>query len=100
MSRCPGATSPASGSSLRAAPVRTRDDLQEVAVGREEVDAAAAVVRVDLARPGLTRIGPVRHLLFLDAAEDLVELVFAHEEGVVLAGDGAGRGREVEAEPV
>jgi hypothetical protein len=58
-----------------------------VAAGVVEVDAAAAVPRVDLARLVVARIGPVRHLAFDDPREDLVELGFGHQVGVVLGGD-------------
>jgi len=49
-----------------------------------EVDAAAAVVAVDPALLLPAGIGPVVETALLDAAEDLVELLLAHEEGVVL----------------
>jgi hypothetical protein len=49
-----------------------------------EVDAAAAVVPVDLAFLLLARVGPVLDAAAAHAAEDLVELLLAHEERVVL----------------
>src|SRR5258708_5342424 len=64
--------------------VRLGDDLEEVAARLFEVNAAAAVVVVDLALLLLHRIGPVVDALLLDAAEDLVELLLADEERVVL----------------
>jgi hypothetical protein len=42
---------------------------------------------VDLARPRFERVGPVFEASFTDAAEDLVEVVLADQEGVVLPGD-------------
>src|SRR5207245_4429477 len=70
--------------SLNSAAVRPGDDLEEVAARILEVHAAAAVVAVDLALPLLLRVGPVVETALLDAPEDLVELLLAHEEGVVL----------------
>src|SRR5438105_6496223 len=67
-----------------AAAVRARDDLEEVAARVLEVHAAAAVVVVDLALLALARIRPVVEPALLDAAEDLVELLLADEERVVL----------------
>src|SRR5207248_8033701 len=64
--------------------VRPRDDLEEVLARLLEVHAAAAVVVVDLALLLLHRIGPVVDALLPDAAEDLVELLLADEEGIVL----------------
>src|SRR5688500_18540948 len=60
------------------------DDLQEVAAGVLPVDAATPVVVVDLAGPAAARVGPVGQLPFPDAPEDLVELVLADQESVVL----------------
>ena len=67
-----------------AAAVGPCEHLEQVPVGILEVDAAAAVVMVDLARPPSSRIGPVREPALSDAAEDGVELVLADEERVVL----------------
>src|SRR5690606_14288450 len=67
-----------------AAAVRPRDDLEVVAVRIVEVEPAASVVAVDLARPRVHRIGPVFETALADPREDLVELVFADEERVVL----------------
>ena len=66
------------------ASVRRGDDLEEVAARILEVHAAAAVVMVDLALLLLRRVGPVVEAALFDAAEDLVELLLAHEERVVL----------------
>ena len=55
-----------------------------MAVGIGEVDAPSAVVVIDLTELALHRIGPVVEAVRSDAPEDLVELVLAHEEGVVL----------------
>src|SRR5918998_5267166 len=77
------------------------DDLEEVAVVAEEVDAAAPVVVVDLARPAPAGVGPVVDRPLEDALVDGGELVFGDEERVVLGGDVVGGdGREVEADPV
>src|SRR5690606_12870006 len=79
------------------ATVGAGDDLEEVAVVAEEVDAAAAVVAVDLAGTALAGVGPVLHLALDDAAVDRVELVLGDEERVVDAGDlAAGRGEGAE----
>jgi len=55
-----------------------------VAVWIVPVDAATAIVVVDAARSLVRRVGPVRQSTGLDALEDLVKLVLAHEKGVVL----------------
>jgi len=57
-------------------------------------------VMVDLARLLVPRVGPVRQLACTDATEDLVELVFADEEGVVLNDELAIRPDEVEGDSV
>jgi hypothetical protein len=54
-----------------------------VAVGVEPVDAAAAIVAIDLAFVPARWIGPVVEAALLDASEDLVPLLLAGE-GVVL----------------
>src|SRR3990172_1797141 len=64
--------------------VGPRDDLEDVPARVIEVHAASAVVGVDLALQPVTGVGPVGEAARLDAAEDPVELVLAHEEGVVL----------------
>jgi hypothetical protein len=55
-----------------------------VAVRVGEVHAPTAVVVVDLALPSADRVGVVVDAALLDAPEDLVELGFGDEEGVVL----------------
>src|SRR6185295_3076290 len=71
----------------RLAAVGLGDDLEQVAARVPEVDAASAVVAVDLAFLLSPRIGPVLHPALLQAAEDLVELRVAHEKRVVLGLD-------------
>jgi hypothetical protein len=63
------------------------DDLKEVTVQILEIDTAPAVMVTDLALLCLPGVGPVGKLPFADPAEDLVELRFADQEGVVLLGD-------------
>ena len=58
-----------------------------MAVGVLEVYAAAAVVPADLAGAFSVWIGPVLESSITDAGEDLVELFFADQEGVVLGGN-------------
>src|SRR6266568_5097674 len=70
-----------------AAAVRTGDDLHQVPVRVGEVDAATAVVAVDLAGPGPAGVRPVRHVAPGDPPEDHVELVLADQERVVLGRD-------------
>jgi hypothetical protein len=48
-----------------------------------EVRATPAIVGIDLRCEVVAGIGPVGDAMLLEAAEDLVELVLAHEEGVV-----------------
>ena len=69
--------------------------------GLEEVDAAAAVVVVDLARPASCRVGPVVEATLDDAAVDGVEVAVVDQEGVVLRCDLPVAGRaEVERDAV
>src|SRR5262245_15953853 len=63
------------------------DDFEEVPVGIFEVDAAAAVVVVDLSGALLERIRPVPEPSLADAPEDAVEIILPDEEGVVLRSD-------------
>jgi hypothetical protein len=49
-----------------------------------EVHAAPAIVCIDLRCEVMAGIGPVGETTLLEVAEDLVELVLAYEEGVVL----------------
>src|SRR5688572_24457266 len=69
---------------LATAAVWTRDDLEHVPRRVFEVDAAAAVVAVDLALLLERRVGPPVEAALLHPAEDLVELRLAHQERVVL----------------
>src|SRR5581483_7286829 len=67
--------------------VRPGQDLEHVPVGVVEVAAPAAVPGVELAGDVVVGVGPVGHVPGPDAAEDLVELPLADEEGVVLVED-------------
>src|SRR5690349_17634709 len=69
--------------------VRAGDDLEEMTTGILPVHAAAAVIRVDLAGPAPSRVGPVRQATRSNAAEDLVEPALIHQECVVLRMDRA-----------
>src|SRR5581483_11675614 len=83
-SRSAGSGAAAGVESGTAAAIGAGDELEHVAVGVLEVDAAAAVVVVDHA--GLTPawVGPERQVLRADPAEGGVELFLLHQEGVVL----------------
>jgi hypothetical protein len=76
---------------VRETAVGTGDDLHAVAGRVQEVQAAAAVVVVDLARLLHVRVGVVRDPGLPDPLERRVELVVGDEEGVVLRGDRLGR---------
>ena len=84
---CAATVSRCSRPGSAAGAVRPGDDLQVVTGGILEVDAAAAVVVVDLARTASPRVGPVLHAALADPAVDGVELVFGHQECVVLRTD-------------
>ena len=58
-----------------------------MAVGVLEVYAAATVVPADFAGAFSVWVGPVLEPSLADAGEDLVELFFANQEGVVLGGN-------------
>src|SRR5215510_11117438 len=70
-----------------AAAVRAGQKLEQVTVGVLEVHAATPVVVVDLAPSGLAGVGPVVEMSGAHAGEDVVELLLADEESVVLRGD-------------
>src|SRR5271166_6481527 len=72
---------------LAARAVGPGENLQEVASGVAEVDPAAAVVGVDLARPTSARVGPVLQAARLDLAVDRVEVVLRDQERIVLRSD-------------
>jgi hypothetical protein len=65
-----------------------------------EVDAAAAIVMVDLAFLAPLWIGPIRETLLLDPAENHVELRLAHEEREMTRRDVALPVHEVEIDAV
>ena len=56
-------------------------------IGVLEIDAASAVVSVDLAGALLERIGPVREGTRANAPEDLVEISLVDQERVMLRND-------------
>src|SRR5687767_14027776 len=80
--------------------VRPRQNLEQVSIGIFEVDSSPVVPIIDLIglRPGWVR--PVAHSTLLDAAEDLIELRLAHEEGILLRRDLPLSLHEVESELV
>src|SRR6185312_12608198 len=75
------------------------DQLEQVAVGILEIDAAAAPVMVDLAGPFLVRAGPVGQAGLLDAPEGGIELGIVDQEGVVRSAHVL-RGDEVQGDAV
>jgi hypothetical protein len=66
-----------SGRAELTAPVRPRDDFEQVPIRIFEVHPAPAVIAVDLTGPRLTWIRPVFEPTVADAAKDDVELVLA-----------------------
>jgi len=71
-----------------------------MAVGILEIYPAAAVVPVDFTSTVLARVGPILEPSTTDAGEDLVEVVFAYEKGIVLRGNLAVVFVEVERDTV
>ena len=67
-----------------AAAVGAGEELEQVAVGVLEVDAAAAVPVVDHAALAPARVGPVRQVPLADPAEGGVEFLLPYQERVVL----------------
>jgi hypothetical protein len=61
------------------AAIRSRDDLQEIAIRVLEVDPAPAVVVVDFAHFVVRGVGPVREPSLANACEDAVKLALADE---------------------
>src|SRR5262245_2945002 len=70
-----------------AAAVWTRDDLQQVAVRVIEVESAPIVPGVDLVAIFAAGICPIGKTPLTNPLEDLVELAFAHQKGIVLRRD-------------
>ena len=58
-----------------------------MAIGTLEIDAASAIVVIDLARPGLRGIGPIGEPFLLYASEYLIELGVADQKRVMLGSD-------------
>src|SRR5262249_50709718 len=83
-----------------AAAIWAGNDFQQMAARVLEIDAASAVVMVDLPRLGPRRIGPMGEALFFHAGEDLVELRLAHQESVVLRPDLALLVHKIDVDPV
>src|SRR5437762_7764588 len=69
------------------ATVRTRQNLEQMAIRVDEVEASSALVVVDLAGTLLEGIGPVLECASADAREDRIEVVLVDQEGVVLGND-------------
>src|ERR1700757_2822621 len=69
---------------LPAGTVGPGDDLEVVAAGITEIDATAAVIVVDLARPTALRVGPVLHAAVANAAVYRVKVGLRDQECVVL----------------
>ncbi len=69
---------------LTARAVGSGEDLQGMASGVSEVDAATTVVGVDLARPLAARVRPVLQPPRLDLAVDRVEVVLGNQKRVML----------------
>src|SRR5258708_28408915 len=77
-------TTPASASARWPVAVRLGDQLEQVAVGGVEVDAAAAPMVVDLARPFLVGTGEIGEPGILHPSEGCVEFLVVDQEGVML----------------
>lgn len=71
-------------SPLRGRAVGLGDQFEQVAVGVVEIDAAAAIEVVDLARPLAAEVRVVRDAGGADARECGVELGFADQEGIMI----------------
>src|SRR5262249_62265254 len=85
-----GRTGPGAPSLLTLDPpmaVRTRQYLEEMAVGVTEVETSTALVVVDLRGTLLERVGPVLEPTRADAPEDRIEVSLVDQEGVVLGND-------------
>ena len=80
---------------LRHRTIGLGDYLEQVAVGRIEVDAAAAVIMVDFAFSATVVVGVIVDAGGTDAPERAIELVLADEEREMLMA-GVGRIGEVE----
>jgi hypothetical protein len=85
----------ASAQALRHRTIGLGDYLEQVAVGRIEVDAAAAVIMVDFAFSATVVVGVIVDAGGTDAPERAIELVLADEEREMLMA-GVGRIGEVE----
>ena len=74
----------ASTAALRHRAVRPCDQLEQVAVGCVEIDAAPAVIVVDLARAAAVVIGVVGGASGANAGERAVKFRFADQKRIVL----------------
>ena len=72
---------------LPAAPIRSSNDLKEMTVGILEIHSAATVVPVDFSSAVLARVRPILQPSIADAGQDLIEVVFAYQEGIMLGGN-------------
>jgi len=75
------------------------DQFKQVTVRVVEIDAAAAIEMIDLARPLATEICVMLNAGGADAGERRVKLLFAYQEGVVLRAESLGV-RKIEGDPV
>ncbi len=84
----------------RLAAVRARDDLEIVSRRIAKVDAATAIVVIDLLQAPSSWIRPVRQATPLDAREDFVELRFSDQKRVVSDLNFLVGLEEIEAHPI
>src|SRR5262245_15727014 len=80
--------------------VRACDNLEKVAVGIFEIEAAPTIIMIDLTRLALCGISPVGEGPFSDPIKNSVELCFADEKSIMLWGDFAVSIHEIDVSAV
>src|SRR5262249_11144047 len=80
---------------LAAAAVRPRDHFEIMTVGVRKIDAASAVIVIDLPRSSACRVGPIVQVLRLDPLQHGVELRFGDQKRVMLWRDRTVTVREI-----
>jgi hypothetical protein len=69
------------------APVRSSNELKKMTVRVFEIHPASTIVSINFASVVLAWVSPILNSPTADASEDLIEVVFAYQESIVLGGN-------------
>jgi hypothetical protein len=72
---------------LWSALIRSSNELKKMTVGVFEIHPAATVVPINFTSAVLAGVSPILNSPTADASEDLIEVVFAYQESIVLGGN-------------